>query len=160
MLIWLVWAVLSSAQAADLNLEYVLPDPAITPGVATLMSVKDICAKRWGTDRRFVTAAMKRRVFESYGLTGNDDDTRCHLDAHGRRFEVDHLISRELGGADDVLNLWPQCYSGPYNAIMKDRVENRLHKEICTGHLTLDEAQEQIRTDWRVPYRRYFEERN
>jgi hypothetical protein len=56
-----------------------------------------------------VTAAMKRKVFARYGLKGNTDRA-CKRDAHGRRCEIDHSISRELGGADDVDNLWPQPY--------------------------------------------------
>jgi hypothetical protein len=54
-----------------------------------------------GRDLRAVTAAMKRKVFEAYGLIG-DTDVACVADGHGRRCEVDHLISRELGGADVV----------------------------------------------------------
>jgi hypothetical protein len=46
---------------------------------------------------------MKRKVFKAYGLTGNGDGA-CVPDGHGRRCEVDHLISRELGGADEIGN--------------------------------------------------------
>ncbi len=95
-------------------------------------------------------------MFESYGLTGNKDKA-CKPDKHGRRCELDHLVSRELGGADDVLNIWPQPYgSKPWNAVLKDRIENRLHKEVCSGAISLSQAQDEIRSDWRVPYRRYF----
>jgi hypothetical protein len=144
------WSVI----AGDLT----LPDPKLTPGVATDLTAKQICGKKWGHDRRFVTEAMKREVFKSYGLTGNDDDSWCHLDEHGRRFEIDHLVSRELGGKDAVKNLWPQCYSGKFNATNKDRLENRLHKEVCNGNLSLKRAQSLIRSDWVATYRRYFGE--
>jgi hypothetical protein len=30
------------------------------------------------------------------------DDARCEPDARGKTCEIDHLISREFGGADDV----------------------------------------------------------
>jgi hypothetical protein len=72
-----------------------------------------ICAKSWGRDARHVMAKMERKVFERYGLTGNADKA-CKRDAHGRRCEIDHLVSRELGGADDVLNLWPQPYGSSH----------------------------------------------
>jgi hypothetical protein len=134
-----------------------LPDPVLTPGVArTDLTLAQICSTKWGRDARAVTAAMKRQVFKAYGLTGNKDRA-CVPDAHGRRCEVDHLISRELGGADDVRNLWPEAYgSTPWNAVRKDRVENRLHVEVCAGRLTLRQAQEDIRTDWTAAYTRYF----
>lgn len=149
----------SLAASADLPpRDLTLPDPVLTPGVVRQLSVKQICNTRWGKDRRAVTVRMKREVFASYGLSGNDDDSWCHLDKHGRRFEIDHLISRELSGSDVTANLWPQCYSGKFNATMKDRLENRLHKEVCAGAMTLDDAQTRIRTNWIAVYRQFFEQ--
>lgn len=137
-------------QARDLT----IPDPKLTPGVDTGMSVKKICATAWGKDARHVTAAMKSVVFSIYGLKGNI----CTPDKHGRHCEIDHAWSRELGGADVIENLWPQPYGGKWNAVMKDRLENRLHKELCAGTITLDEAHDSLLPDWRVAYRRYFGE--
>jgi hypothetical protein len=101
---------------------------------------------------------MKKAVFGNYGLSGNDDPS-CVADNSGRHCEIDHLISRELGGADDIKNLWPQPYgTSPWNAVLKDRVENRLHKEVCAKTISLSKARREIKTDWRVPYRQYFGE--
>jgi hypothetical protein len=126
-----------------------LPDPNLTPGlIRSGLSLQQICTNKWGQDARHVTDAMKRQIFLSYGLSGNDD-RHCVPDAHGRRCEIDHLISRELGGADDVKNLWPQPYGTHlWNAVLKDRVENRLHKEVCAHRITLKKAQQEIATDW------------
>lgn len=141
-----------SAQARDLT----LPDPSLTPGVVRAgLSKATICKTKWGKDARHVSASMKVEVFQSYGLSGNDDPA-CVADKSGRHCEIDHLISRELGGADEVKNLWPEPYGTiPWNAARKDRVENRLHKEVCAGHISLTEARQEIKTDWRVPYKRY-----
>ena len=69
------------------------------------------------------------------------------------------MISREFGGADVVKNLWPQAYgSSPWNAHLKDKLENRLHKEVCAGHITLKQAQTMLVNDWRVAYRKYYGE--
>lgn len=134
-----------------------LPDHRLTPGVArTHLSLHQICTTKWGKDRRHVTAAMKRQVFSAYGYSGNKDP-RCVADTHGRRCEIDHLISRELGGADDVANLWPQAYgSTPWNAVMKDRLENRLHVLVCAGTINLGAAQSALASDWTAAYRRYI----
>ncbi len=140
--------------SATLALAGDIPDPTLTPGVVTPMDVQIICATKWGADKRHVTTAMRRQVFASYGLSGNLDPS-CKSKRH---FEIDHLVSRELGGADDILNLWPQCHAGRWNATLKDRLENRLHKEVCQGTIALKQAQNEIRTDWRIPYRRYFGE--
>lgn len=135
-----------------------LPNLQITPGVSRAgLSQAKICAIKWGKDARHVTPAMKKQVFGLYGYSGNDDP-RC-VPAGNRRCEIDHLISRELGGADDVRNLWPQAYgTSPWNAVRKDRLENRLHKEMCAGNITLQEARDMLVNDWRIAYRRYYGE--
>ena len=86
-----------------------LPDLTKTPGVSRPgLSKSKICTIKWGRDQRHVTSAMKDQVFALYGYAGHDP--RCVVDAHGKTCEIDHLISRELGGADDVQNLWPEAY--------------------------------------------------
>lgn len=149
--LWLV-TTLAPADARGI----VAPDPVLTPGVVRDLTLDEICTTRWGRDRRHVTAAMRREAFARYGLRG-PTDTACRKDRHGRRFELDHLIPRQLGGADHVDNLFPQCYAGkPWNAVLKDRLENRLHKDVCNGTITLEEAQAGIAKDWRALYRKYF----
>lgn len=146
------WLMVNAALARDLT----LPDPVLTPGAVTHLTAEEICGRKWGKDARHVTGAMKRDVFARYGLSGNSD-AACVPDGKGRRCEVDHLVPRELGGADLIRNLWPQPYgSQPWNAVRKDRVENRLHKEVCDGRLSLEHAQREIMRDYRVPYLRYF----
>ena len=148
----------ASAIPAQSQMLPLLPNYFVTPGVTVSgITLRKICRTKWGKDARHVTAAMKQQVFANYGLTGNKDPA-CIRDAHGRRCEIDHLISRELGGADDVKNLWPQPYgSQPWNAVRKDCVETRLHKEVCAGHITLKQAQDAIRFDWTSAYLRYYE---
>ena len=136
-----------------------VPDLSKTPGVVrTGLTIQKICAIKWGQDARHVTTAMKDQVFALYGYSGYDDP-RCVADAHGKTCEIDHLISRELGGADDVQNLWPEAYgTQPWNAHLKDTLENRLHKEVCAGRLTLKAARQMIVSDWREAYRHYYGE--
>lgn len=121
------------------------PNLTLTPGVVRPLSTQTVCATKWGLDRRHVTLTMKHHVFAAYGIPW----------AQHARYETDHLISRELGGADDERNLWPQLYTGPWNAHVKDRLENRLHREVCAGRLTLTAAQQAIRTDWIAAARRF-----
>lgn len=144
-------SMLSPAWADDIQ------DKTNTPGVSRSGLTKTkICATKWGKDERHVTDAMKRQVFALYGYTGYDDP-RCVADAHGKTCEIDHLISRELGGADAVKNLWPQAYgTSPWNAHLKDKLENRLHKEMCAGHITLKQARDGLVSDWRQTYREYY----
>ena len=69
--------------------------------------------------------------------------------------EVDHLISLELGGSNDIRNLWPEPYAGRWGARTKDVLENALHELVCSGQLSLRSAQHQEATDWVGAYQRY-----
>ena len=120
-----------------------------------------ICHTRCGLDKRHVTAAEKRDVEKEYHFKKSD--------CPSGRVDIDHLISRELGGADDVKNLWPQCYKKhvagkhpsqvkEWGAYKKDRHENRLHKEMCAGHVSFKAARDAEVNDWRVAYKKYFGE--
>ena len=64
--------------------------------------------------------------------------------------ELDHLISIELGGANDAANLWPELGPIPNP---KDTVENALHAWVCAAagaeaEARLHDAQVAIAADW------------
>ena len=124
-----------------------LPNLNLTPGVARPLTQAQVCAVKWGADRRHVTAQMKLAVANAYGLK------RLVVVAYGKGpcCEFDHLISRELGGADDVKNLWPQPWA---EAKKKDQLENWLHVQVCSGKMTLADAQQQIATNWVAAYKK------
>ncbi len=87
---------------------------------------------------------LKLQIMEAY------DNNRDPRD-----FELDHFIPLELGGCPDcVPNLWPEAYAMEFGAHEKDRVENYLHLQVCTGKMTLDEAQREIGSDWVEVYNR------
>jgi hypothetical protein len=107
---------------------------AFTPGVVnSSLSQQQICTTKWGLDHRHVTEEMKRIVANNYNIK------RSAVKAKGKGpcCEFDHLIPRELGGADDIKNLWPQPWT---DAQKKDKLENQLHKSVCSGRMTLKEA--------------------
>lgn len=129
-----------------------LPDPALTPGVTRNLTLDQVCTTKWGKDERAVTAAMKAQVYAEYHMIRYQG--ACALSKRG--CEVDHLISRELAGADDVKNLWVQPYGGEWNAVMKDRAENEAHKRVCSGAITLEYAQHAMSTNWINFYKELF----
>lgn len=126
-----------------------LPDPLKTPGAIRPLTQTQVCATRWGLDRRHVTVTMRRQVARAYGVS-------WPLRA---RYEFDHLVPRELGGADSVPNLWPQRRAGPWNSRIKDGLENSLHRAVCRGDLSLKDAQTMFLTDWTASYGRWFHDR-
>jgi hypothetical protein len=86
------------------------------------------------------TDALKRQQLIAYG----------YADTNPNDYEEDHLISLELGGSGaDPKNLWPEPHAGQDNSFDKDKVENWLHRQICSGAMTPGEAQKGISTDWR-----------
>lgn len=139
----LVLVLLTTALHADHGWPY-YPNPEVTWGVTRTVDMKTLCTAGSTKDARKVTAAMKKQVFKAYGIS-KDFGT----------YEVDHFVSLELGGANDVANLWPQPYGGiSYTARNKDVVETNLHHRICRGEITLEQAQSIIKTDWIVEYKR------
>lgn len=121
-----------------------LPDATLTPGTVTNVSIAALCQPGYSAQVRNVPSAVKTEVFKRYGI------------ARSGRFEVDHLVSLELGGSNAIENLWPQSYeTTPYNARTKDALENRLHHLICAGQLSLRTAQDAIRSNWIAAYQTY-----
>ena len=123
------------------------PKPELTPGAIRAVSLLDIC--RGPSDKnRAVPSSLRREVFNRYGIAG----------ARPQDFEVDYLITPELGGADDIRNLWPQPYGAKnWSASAKDQLEDRLHEMVCTGKLDLPTAQYEISTDWIGAYKKYVQ---
>ncbi|MDE2185122.1 MAG: HNH endonuclease, partial [Alphaproteobacteria bacterium] len=68
-------------------------------------------------------------------------------------YEVDHLIPLELGGANDIANLFPEAAKPTPGFHEKDLVENYLHQKVCDGEVALAYAQQQIATNWLVVWR-------
>jgi hypothetical protein len=61
-----------------------------------------------------------------------------------------------IGGSNALKNLWPQSYqTQPWNAHVKDHLENVLHRLVCAGQLALETAQRDIATDWIAAYHKY-----
>jgi hypothetical protein len=99
---------------------------------------RTICASGWTQTVRppeSVTEPEKLASMSAYGDPGSPSN-----------YEYDHLVSLELGGAvNDPRNLWPEPGASPNP---KDAVENDLHHLVCSGQMSLTEAQHIIATDW------------
>ncbi len=97
------------------------PDPKFTPGAVLEVTKEDLCTPGYTKKVRDVPAAVKNQVFVLYGITSHE----------AGEYEVDHLIPLELGGSNSIRNLFPQSYrTQPWNAHVKDRLENKLHPSI------------------------------
>ncbi len=120
------------------------PDPAKTPGVVRRATTEsDVCTTGFTSTIRNVSGGTKNEVFISYlgAVPNNPND-----------YEIDHFISLELGGANDIRNLWPQPYAPLPGARQKDVVETYLKHEVCAKRFTLDQVQRIISMDWYACY--------
>jgi len=103
------------------------PDAKLTPGaVMPNVTVEQVCqrgyANRLHGGVRNVPESLKRAVF--IGYFGKIPDKPGN-------FEIDHLISLELGGSNEIKNLWPESYRTPtWNARVKDKLEDRMAAEV------------------------------
>jgi hypothetical protein len=124
-----------------------VPDPRLTPGVVRQVSRGDVCTVNYSDDTRRIPSLIKQKVLDEYGMS----------DAQSKDYELDYLISPQLGGTEDLGNLWPEPTSAAgWNLRVKDALENRLHQMVCQGELNLSTAQSDLATDWIGAYKRYF----
>jgi hypothetical protein len=122
-----------------------LPVASITPGATWDVDVEELCS---GAARmRPITAAMRAEVLNAYGVQDLPSD----------QYELDYLITPELGGATDARNLWPQRYGSPvWNARVKDELERLLPRLVCGRKLDLATAQREMASNWIAAYKKYF----
>jgi hypothetical protein len=116
-----------------------LPDPLCTPGAVEQLTIDRVCGQST-TARRNVTQAQHVASFTRYGIS--------YPQPRGA-YEVDHLVPLELGGSNADKNLWPQPAPAFHK---KDALENYMHRRVCTGEMTLADAQHAIATDWVSAY--------
>ena len=139
---------LGSGLAAGYNLSApILPDPRLSPGDVLTSDPKLVCVPGYTRTVRNVPQSLKEQVYREYGITSRQPG----------EYEIDHIISLELGGSNSIRNLFPESYrTQPLNAHVKDALENRLHALACSGKITLAEAQTAIASDWTAAYVRYI----
>jgi hypothetical protein len=124
-----------------------IPDRNLTPGAARQVAITDICSVAHEEVVKPVSLSLRQQVFREYGIINpNQDD-----------YEIDYLIAPELGGLEDIQNLWPEPNASPtWNSHAKDALEERLHQLVCSGKLDVATAQHDISTNWIAAYKKYL----
>jgi hypothetical protein len=113
-----------------------LPNASTTPGAIASSNPAVVCQYGYAQAHRDVPYSVRDRVYNEYGIPRG----------HRKGLRIDHLVPLEIGGANDVRNLWPQSLG---DSKRKDEVEDALRVAVCVSHtLTLASAQAAIARNW------------
>jgi hypothetical protein len=137
--------VLSLAGMARAQDRHYKPNPRLTPGDALNVTADDLCKPGHAEIEGEISVGVKSQVFDRYGIRGSLIG-----------YNVDHLIPPGLGGSNSIKNLWPEPLGGDWMYQMKNRLERRLRKLVCSGALDLKVAQQEIARDWIGSYKKYL----
>jgi|SRR5215469_4509039 len=139
------------------QVDHSLPDPKVTPGAIDPIS---------GNDLKHLCDPLAFLPRPEFGYTRQAElvqlNSAGYVDKEPSHYEENHLIPIILGGAvDDQRNLWPEPYTGTWNARLKDRIDLELHRRVCLPRgnpewLPLDQAQREIATNWINAYKAYL----
>ena len=114
---------------------------ALNPDVTQANIKKTVCVANWTKTVRppaSYTNKLKAQQMAELGLKGDP-----HL------WEEDHRVPLSVGGCPTCAsNLWPEQWSGPQGAHAKDAIEDRVHRAICNGSLTLKQGQAIFLGNW------------
>ena len=134
-----------SGPAGDRHAE-ARPIAYLTPGATRQVGLAELCAPRHAAPRA-IPVHVRQAVVRDYSM---------ELISAGE-YELDYLITPELGGSDDRRNLWPERYSSQaWNARVKDELEELLPRLVCAGTVPLATAQREMASDWIAAYKKYF----
>jgi hypothetical protein len=118
---------------------YVYPNASLTPGAVLTTDASTICTPGYASGVRDVSTATKEQVYAEYGVSYPQP-----LGA----YEVDHFIPLEIGGSNDITNLWLEPASPTPGFHQKDQFENFEHGQVCNGRISVAEAQSRMVSDW------------
>lgn len=116
-----------------------LPDRECTPGaVINGITVSQVCTSGYSSSVRNVEQGEKDQVYASYGVVSRKSG----------EYEIDHLVPLELGGSNDIANLWPEAAEPRPGFHEKDTIENKLHEAVCRGEIGFGRTQIMIAENW------------
>ena len=109
------------------------PDKKKTPGnVDPCITLMWVCNKF--TDSTLPSFKNVIQAYKNYSI-----------DIQDKRYSLDHLVPLNLGGTNDVSNLWPM---NNIDFLVKKKIEENIFYCVCNGFIGLKEAQYILCNDW------------
>ena len=121
-----------------------LPNSYNTPGAVAKADTKQICAAGYEDSVKPVAGWQKAAALEKYGIRPESFNG-----------ELDHLVPVSLGGSNDPENLWPIHAQGDFTPAAKARLAATLKTLVCSGKMSLKDAQNAFKKDWTKAYKQY-----
>ena len=122
-----------------------LPIGYKTPGATVQANSTQICAADYGVTAKPMSGWQRDEALTRYGVR-----------PEGFSGELDHLVPISLGGSNDPDNLWPFHAQGDFTMDAKNALAVRLRDMVCTGKMSLKDAQDAFRKDWTKAYRQHM----
>jgi hypothetical protein len=103
------------------------PNADLTPGATSSAVTQEniqqtICTPGYTKSVRKVSMRTKSKVYAMYKIRKNDHS----------KYVIDHLIALQLGGSNNIKNLWPEKKKGAKGSDSKDDVEVRACSFECS----------------------------
>jgi hypothetical protein len=118
-----------------------LPSSYKTPGATAKVKMDQLCAPGFAGSLKPVSNWQRSEALGRYGLR-----------PEAFSGELDHLVPASLGGSNDPDNLWPFRASGTFTLEAKQALASKLQGLVCSGKLSLKDAQDAFRKDWTLAY--------
>ena len=118
---------------------YLYPNLSLTPGAVLTTDATTICTPGYASSVRNIPTVTKKQVYAEYGAS--------YPQPTGA-YEVDHFIPLEIGGSNDIKNLWLESATPTPGFHQKDQFENFEHGQVCNGTISVAEAQSRMASDW------------
>jgi hypothetical protein len=119
------------------------PNPRLTPGVVAVRDVTAVCQQPKRT-RAAIPYAQQQAIFYEYRIGSQASSN----------YGLDYLVPLQLGGSTVLANIWPAPVTG-IGFHEKEQLNYRLRLLVCQGGMPLDQAQQQVVSDWYALWIKY-----
>src|SRR5215475_8705762 len=121
------------------------PSSMKTPGATSKAKSEQVCAADYAASVKPIADWQKAEALGRYGIRPESFSG-----------ELDHLVPVALGGSNDPDNLWPFRGTSDLTLDAKNALAAKLHDMVCSGKMSLKDAQDAFKKDWAKAYRTHM----